>query len=102
MVIEAAPCRFYQFRLPPGRVADCDQHIAEEPVAAGALDRGSGKHFAECGIVEYRQLGQPRRRQLRARQKVGLGRGSGEFVPRADRQTIVAAIDPITDQRAQL
>jgi hypothetical protein len=48
------------------------------------------------------KLGQARRRHFGARQKIGLGRGPREFVPRADRETIVTAIDPISDKRARL
>jgi hypothetical protein len=48
------------------------------------------------------KLGQARRRQFGARRKIGLRRGPREFVARADRETIVTAIDPISDQRAQL
>src|SRR5262249_28601887 len=39
--------------------------------------------------------------QRRARQKIGLVRGAGKFVPRADREAVVAAIDAVTDQRTQ-
>ena len=48
-------------------VADGDQHIAQEAVAADALDRRFAEQGAERRIVQPRQLGQARRRQFFAR-----------------------------------
>src|ERR1700741_765217 len=45
-------------------VADRDQHIADEAVAAGALDRRFGKARAKRGIVETRELGKFWRAQI--------------------------------------
>ena len=39
-------------------IADGDQHIAHEAVAAGALDRGLGEQRAELRVVEARKLGE--------------------------------------------
>src|SRR6185437_15398336 len=54
------------------------------------------------GIVEPRQLGEAWRREIGAGAKLVVRRGAGEAVPRADREAIVAAIDPVAHQRAQL
>ena len=48
------------------------------------------------------QLGQAGRRQVGARLQLGVRGGAGEAVPRADGQAIVAAIDAVADQRAEL
>ena len=55
-----------------------------------------------AGIVEPGQLGETRRGQRGARQEVGFVGRAREFVPGADREAIVAAIDAVADQRAQL
>ena len=88
-------------RARPGiaAVADRDQHVAHEPVAADALDRAAGEPAPEGRIVERGQLGQWRATQVLARLQLQLGRGLGELVPRADGEAIVAAIDAVAHQR---
>ena len=83
-------------------VADRDQHIAHEPVAADALDRRFGESRAERGIVEPRQIGERGRAQFVARGEFGFAAGLRELVPRADREAIVAAIDAVADRFAKL
>src|SRR5262249_36331279 len=39
-------------------VAERDEHIADEAVAARALDRRAREELAECGIVELRKVGE--------------------------------------------
>ena len=82
------------------RVADRDQHVPDESIASGALDRRSGEELAERRVIELGECRQPRSGQLFARQKVGFPGGPGEFVPRADRKAIVAAVNAIADSRA--
>ena len=53
-------------------------------------------------VVEPGQFGERRRAQRRARRKLRLAAGVREFVPRADRQAIVAAVDAVAHQRPQL
>ena len=85
-----------------GSIADRDQHVAHEAVAADALDRRAGEERAERRIVERREVGQTRRASIPARgSKSRLTRRLRELVPRADRQTIVAAVDAVAHQRAQ-
>jgi hypothetical protein len=48
------------------RIARRDQHIAQEAVAPGALDRRAGKTRAESGIVEAEQFVKRRVRGGRA------------------------------------
>jgi hypothetical protein len=69
-------------------IADGDQHVADEAVAADALDGRAGEQAPEGGIVEPRQLGEPRRIQLVARLELGLRGASSSgracsFVSRA-------------------
>jgi len=82
-------------------IADRDQHIADESIAADALDRRFRKQGAKCRIVEPRKPGQIRRPQAVARGQFCLVSLLGELVPWADRETIVAAIDPIADRLAE-
>ena len=82
-------------------IADRDQHIAHETVAADALDRALGEQRAEAGVVEPRQFGERRRAQRLARLELRLAAGLGELVPRTDREAIVAAVDAVAHQRAQ-
>ena len=53
-VVEAGFRRRDQLGKRLRRIADRDQHVAHEAVAADALDRGAGEQRAEAGIVEPR------------------------------------------------
>ncbi len=86
---------------PPVRiagVADGDQHIAHEAVAADALDgeRGTARGTPHRRAAPARPAAA---REVRRAPQLRLARGLREFVPRADRQAIVAAIDAVADQR---
>ena len=83
------------------RIADGDQHIPHKARAADAFDRTFGEQNAESGIVEPGQFGKLRRVQCGARGKLRFTPGLREFVPRANRQAIVAAIDAVAEQRTQ-
>ena len=61
------PLRFRCERVVAG-IADRDQHIAQETLAPDALDRRFGKQRAEIGVIEPRQIGEPRRAQVIARE----------------------------------
>ena len=78
-------------------IADRDQYIADEPVAADALDRRFCKQRAKGRVVEARQPRQIGRAQIFARGEFDLASGLREFVPRADREAIVAAVDAVAD-----
>ena len=82
-------------------VADRDQHIADETVAADALDRRFCKQRAKRRVVEPREIGELRRAQFFARGEFGLAPGLRELVPRAHREAIVAAIDAVADRFAE-
>src|SRR6185369_17880867 len=69
---------------------------------ADALDGRAREEAAEAGVVEGGELGQGRGFQLRALAEVGLVRRFGELVPGADGEAVVAAIDAIAHERAQL
>ena len=84
-------------------IADGDQDVADEAVAAGALDRRAGEPRAERRIVEageVRRAAAPRDR--RAARSFASRPGLRELVPGADGQAIVAAEDPVADARPQL
>src|ERR1035437_8416954 len=83
------------------RIVDGDQHIAQETIAAGALDRGLGKQRTELRVVEPGELRKPGRAQSLARGELGLAALHRELVPRANRQAIVAAIDAVAYSRAE-
>src|SRR5207248_11475714 len=82
-------------------ISDCDQHIADEAIAAGALDRRTRKAGAESGIVEMCKLGKLRGNEIVARLEFRLARRRRKLVPRTNGETIVAAIDAITDRCAE-
>ena len=67
-----------------------------------ALDRPAGEALAKRRLVERREFAEIGRLKIVARGQLGLSRFAGEFVPRTDRQAIVAAIDPVADRRAKL
>ena len=69
---------------------------------ADALDRTAGEMSAETRLVEPGEIGERRRREIGARAQLRLTAEAGEFVPRADGETIVAAIDAIAHRRAKL
>ena len=83
-------------------VADRDQDVAHEPIASGALDRRAGKAPPEAGIIQLDELREPRRAQIVTRLQLGLAGRAGELVPRADRETVVAAVDAIAHRGAEL
>ncbi len=82
-------------------VADRDQHVAHEAVAADALDRGFCEQRAEGGIVEPCEFGERRLAQLSARGQFCLAADLRELVPGADGEAIVAAIDAVADRFAE-
>src|SRR5213078_3189934 len=51
-IVEASSYGGYELRIARRGVAECDQHVADKPVASGALDRGARKHGAERPIVD--------------------------------------------------
>src|ERR1700722_14722422 len=79
------------------RIADRDQDIADEPVAADALDRRFCKSCAKRRVIKAREFRKSRRTQIVARSEFGFAPGLREFVPWADREAIVAAIDAVAD-----
>src|SRR5262249_38299555 len=70
--------------------------------ASCALDRRFRKHLPECRVVETGEVGEARGLQFVPRRKLHLVAGLRELVPRAYRQTIVAAEDAVADRGAQL
>ena len=83
-------------------IAGGDQHVAQEAVAADALDRRARKQRAES---RHRRAPASRRAAARAdrraRRASPRDAACGELVPRADGQAVVAAIDAVADRRAE-
>ena len=67
-----------------------------------ALDRAAGEAGAERRVVEAGEFGERRSVEVGARGKLRLAPGMSEFVPRADGQAVVAAVDAIADRGSQL
>src|SRR5262249_20104623 len=67
-----------------------------------ALDRRFRKHLPECRVVQTREIGEARGPQFLARRELHLAAGLRELVPRAYRQTIIAAEDAVADRGTQL
>src|ERR1700730_9833058 len=79
-------------------VADRDQHVADEPVAADALDRRFCEQRAKRRIVEPYEIGQRSRAPFITRGEFCFAPGLRELIPRADGEAIVAAIDAVADR----
>ena len=92
-----APRRRAASRRGFARIADRDHHIAQESRMADSLDRTAGEPGAKTRIVEARKLGERRRLEIVAGGELRLASSGSELVPRADREAIVAAVDPIAD-----
>src|SRR3546814_20912895 len=82
-------------------VADGDEDVAQEAVAAGALDGRAGEDAAEARVVELGEILQAWCGQLGARQERRLRRALRKLVPRADGEAVVAAVDAVAHGRAQ-
>ena len=83
-------------------IADGDQHVADEAVAADALDRRAAKARPEAGVVERQRAPPAAAREIVAGGELRLRAALGELVPRADGEAVVAAIDAIADRGAEL
>src|SRR3984893_11053626 len=90
---------FSQRRI--ARVADRDQHIADETEAADALDRRFCKSRAKRRIVKPCEISKRWRAQVLARGELALAPRLRELVPWANRKAIVAAIDAVADRFAE-
>src|SRR6266571_5313719 len=64
-----------------GGIADRDQHVADEPVATGALDRRSCEQRTKLRVVEPCEIRKPRRPQRLARGELRLAARARELVP---------------------
>ncbi len=84
------------------RVSDCDHHIANEALPAGTLDRTAGEERPERRLIEAGELGERGRVEIGARSEFRFPPDAREFVPGADGETIVAAVDPIADRGSKL
>ena len=82
------------------RVADRVEDVADEAVAADALDRALGEEGAEGRVVEGGEVGERRARAGLARVQRRLAAGLGELVPGADGQAVVAAVDAVAQRGA--
>src|SRR4029077_13644554 len=100
MIIE--PCLNLRQQTHNARIAGSDEHVANKPVAARALDCGAAEAGAKAGIIDTEQLVERWVVALASRCKLCLMCGLGKFVPGTDRETIVAAIDAVPHRLAKL
>src|SRR5689334_427883 len=84
------------------RVAQPDREIAQPALVADAPDRRASHARVEIGLAPREELDELRPLEAVARREVRLAAGLREAVPRADRLAVVAAVDPVADQRPQL
>src|SRR5690606_10065051 len=94
VLVPHQPCR-HGGELCLAGIADRVEDIPYHPVATDPLDRRSGEYLPKPGIIERRQIRETWRPEFRPRRIADLARADGKLVPRTDRQTIVAAVDPV-------
>ena len=81
------------------RIARRDQDVAHEARGPNPLDGTSSKQSPKAALIKAKQRFKRRRTEIFARGELQVPRCPGEFVPRADGEAIVAAIDAIADRR---
>ncbi len=83
-------------------VAQCHRHIAQPAHMADAPDRAAFGDAQELCLTPAQQVRQRLRVQAGTLVEVGQGAAAGKFVPGADQLAIVATVDAVADQRAQV
>src|SRR2546428_3965594 len=84
------------------RVAQADREVAQPALVADAPDRRAAQALVELGLRPAEELDQRRPVEAVAHLEVRLVASLREAVPGADQLAIVAAVNPVADQRAQL
>src|SRR3954467_12822764 len=84
------------------RVTQTDGDVPQPALIADAADRGTAQALVEFGLRPAEKVYQGRAVEPMARREIILGRGLREAVPWTDELTIVAAVDPVADERPQL
>src|SRR3954465_8459657 len=84
------------------RVAQADGEVAQPPLVADAPDGRALQALVELGLGPREQLPERGRVEAVAPLEVLLGARSGEAVPRTDELAVVAAVDAVADEGAQL
>src|SRR4051812_43516831 len=84
------------------RIAQAHREVAQPALVTDAPDRRAAQALVEIGLGPGEKLDQRRLVEAVADLEIRLGRGLRESVPWAHELAIVAAVDAIADQRAQL
>src|SRR3954471_17710680 len=84
------------------RIAEAHREVAQPALVADAPDRRATQALVEISLGPGEKVDQRRLVEAIADLEIRLGRGLRESVPRADELAIVAAVDAVADQRAQL
>src|SRR5690348_2282340 len=83
------------------RVAEAHRQVAQPLLVADAANGRAAGALLEVGLAPGEELDQLRAIEAVARREVRVAVGPGEAVPGADRLAVVAAVDPVADQRPQ-
>src|SRR5262245_6082887 len=84
------------------RVAEPDGEVAQPLLVADAPDRRAPQAFVELGLGPGKELHERCAVEAVARLEVLLAARPSEAVPRTDELAVVAAVDAVADERAQL
>src|SRR5436190_8522379 len=91
-----------QHRRRARRVAQADREVAQPALVADAPDRRAAQALVELGLRPAEELDQRRAVEAVAHLEVRLVARLREAVPGADELAIVAAVNPVANQRPQL
>src|SRR5882724_9029380 len=84
------------------RIAQAHREVAQPALVADAPDGRAAQALVEIGLRPGEKLDQRCLVEAVTDLEIGLGRRLRKSVPRADELAIVAAVDAVADQRAQL
>src|SRR6185295_18480580 len=91
-----------QHRSGPRRIPEPDRQVAQPALVADAADRRATQALVELGLRPAKQLYQRGAIEAVPHLEVRLVARLGKAVPGAGELAIVAAVDPVADERAQL
>src|SRR5438874_13643432 len=85
-----------------GRIAEAHGEVAQPALVADAPDRRAGEPLVELRLRPAEELHHRRAIKAVARLEIRLVGRLGKSVPWADELAVIAAVDPVADQRPQL
>src|SRR5687767_12327937 len=84
------------------RITQTDGEVAQPALVADAPDRRAAQALVELRFGPRKQLHERGSVQAVPCPEIPFSAELGEAVPRADKLAVVAAVDPVADERAQL